>query len=211
MADQRLHIGIQLCMSSPKAISENTLPRASPMGNTIPTDRRFDKPALESVVDLINTSNKTYIKYGEIEVVRVLPIEGRADELYNSTIDICLADAGEDAPVVRMTYGRLEIGDYLSQPRIFQYSGLEDVDTLLPQLQLLHYIELAEEDCMVDVDVIDEDGLYAITFTPKADHMVWTGQLLVWGAPEGHIGAEIPMTFLSGFTLQQLLIEAGGS
>lgn len=176
------------------------------MGNTIPTDRRFDKPALESVVDLINKSNKTYIRYGEIEVVRVLPIEGQLDELYNSTVDIRLSGAGEDAPSVRMTYGRLDIGDYLSQPMIFQYVAPVDVDTLLAQLQQLHFIELAVEDCLVEVEEANDDGLYAITFTPKSDHMVWTGQLLVWGAPAGHLGTEIATTFLSGFTLQQLSI-----
>lgn len=180
------------------------------MGNQLPTDRRFDKPAFESMVDLLNRSNKTYIQYDEIEVVAVSRIAGSDDALFNSTVDIKLAGTDEDAPVVRMTYGRLDISEFLNEPNIFRYNGLVDADSILVQLKAMHLIELSELDCTLQFAEIDVDGLSPITIVPKPDHMVWTGELLIFGAPDGHIALSIPDTYLDGFTVAQLRINAGG-
>jgi hypothetical protein len=149
------------------------------MGNPSPTDRRFDKPSLESLVDLINRSNKTYIKYGEIEADQITPIEGSESVLWNTTARIRLAGAEVDAPYTTMTYGRLDISEYLPEPEDFTYEGLADAVTLFEQLHAKHHIQLNEDDCALVIGGLEVDGSRVITFSPNPDHPVWTGQLSV--------------------------------
>lgn len=176
------------------------------MGNPPPTDRRFNKSTLESLVDLINFSNKTFIPYGEIEVVSVAPIVGSEDESYNSTVVIRLAGSGEQAPTTTLTYGRLDISDYVPDPKLFRYDELADAATLFEQLKQLHYIWLNADDCAIVVSEKGLDGLRKITFIPKTNHLVWTGQLEVHAGSNNHLANFIQASSLDGLTLAQLTI-----
>ncbi len=171
------------------------------MGNPLPTDRRFNKPAFESMVDLINFSNKTFIGYDQIEADQILPIPGSESELLNTTVRIRLAGAGEDAPAMVLNYGRLDIGDYIPNPYIFNYANLADAGTLFDQLKQKHFIEVSADDCTVIIGELGGDGLRSITFRPKPDHMVWTGELAVQAAPLDHLAQQIPTSELEGFVL----------
>lgn len=173
------------------------------MGNPSPTDRRFDKPSLESLVDLINSSNKTYIKYGEIEADQITPIEGSESVLWNTTARIRLAGAEEDAPYTTMTYGRLDISEYLPEPDDFTYEGVADAATLFEQLRTKHHVQLSENDCTLVISGLDVNGGRTITFAPNADHPVWTGVLIVTVPPPP------PLELIyDGFTLLQLQASA---
>lgn len=174
------------------------------MGNPVPTDRRFDKPTLESLVDLINRSNRTYIRYGEIQADQVTPIQGSESELWNTTVRVRLAGAGEGAPYSIMTYGRLDISEYLPEPALFVYDGTSTVATLLQQLRDLHHIVLDEADCTVVIESPETDGTRRIAFIPNSNHLVWTGELEVIGAPSDHLANVIIDLTYDGFTLQQL-------
>lgn len=174
------------------------------MGNPTPTDRRFDKPTLESLVDLLNRSNRTFIKYGEIQADQVLPLQGSASVLWNTTVRVRLAGAEEGAPYSIMTYGRLDLAEYLPEPEFFVYDGLGDAATLFEQLQALHHIRLTEDDCTVVIGQLETDGSRLITFAPKEDHLIWTGELTVVGRPQDHIGDVIVDVIYDGFTLEQL-------
>ncbi len=171
------------------------------MGNPLPTDRRFDKPALQSMVDLINFSNKSHIPYDQIEADQITPIPGSESELLNTTVRIRLAGAGESGPHVVLSYGRLDIGEYIPFPHLFQYTDLADAATLFDQLKQRHFIEVSADDCTVIIGERGLDGLRLITFRPKPDHMVWTGELVVSAAPSGHLALDIPNSQLQGFVL----------
>lgn len=153
------------------------------MSNPPITDRRFDKSALDSLVDLINFSNKTYIKYGEIEVAEIRPLVVEAGALYNTVAVVRLAGAGDSEPTVPLGYGRLDIGEYLPEPVTFNYSGLADAVTLFDQLRSLHHIQLDGNDCAVIIGELEESGFRHITFRPKDDHLVWVGELTVQAGP----------------------------
>lgn len=178
------------------------------MGNPSPTDRRFDKPSLESLVDLINRSNKTYIKYGEIVADQVTPIEGSESELWNTTVRVRLAGAGEGAPSAIMTYGRLDIGEYLPETDFFLYSGPTDFAGLLTQLKEKYHIQLSDDECTITIESPNDDGTRNVRFTPNAGHMVWTGELAVLAIPSNHISNQILDFTLGGFTLEQLVLPA---
>lgn len=172
------------------------------MGNPPPTDRRFDKPASESLVDLINFSNKTYIQYGEIEGDQVAPFAGGA--LFNTSVRICLAGMSLSGPHSKMTYGRLDIGEYLPEPELFTYDTVADASTLFQQLRDLHHICLDGDDCKIIIGEVSSEGVRSIVFIPKADHYVWTGQLVVKAAMKNHLQRYITERDLLGFSRPQL-------
>lgn len=149
------------------------------MGNPTPPDLRFDKPTLESLVDLINFSNKSYIKYGEIEADQVTPDVESESELLNTTVRIRLAGAGEGAPYSTMTYGRLDLSQYLSAPGKFVYNETTSTAELFEQLRQLHHVWLSEEVTTIIIGEINVDGFRPIAFIPNLDHMVWMGQLVI--------------------------------
>lgn len=174
------------------------------MGNPPPTDRRFNKPAFESLVDLINFSNKTFIGYDQIEADQIAPIPGSESEKLNTSVRIRLAGTGENTPTTKLNYGRLDIGDYIPFPLLFHYEMLADAVTLLDQLKELHHIQLDADDCILIIGERGPDGLRLITFRPKVGHMVWTGELTVSGAATSHLANVIPERELEGLTLAQV-------
>lgn len=174
------------------------------MGNPPPTDRRFNKPAFESMVDLINFTNKTFIRYDQIEADQIAPIPGSESEKLNSTVRIRLAGTGENTPTTKLNYGRLDIGDYIPFPLLFHYETLADAVTLLDQLKELHHIQLEADDCVLVIGERGLDGLRFVTFRPKTDHMVWLGELTVYAAATSHLANVIPERELPGLTLAQV-------
>jgi hypothetical protein len=149
------------------------------MSNPISTDRRFNKPTLESLVDLINFSNKTFIQYDQIEIISVEPINDSVDEYLNTIVVVRPAGTVDQASLASMSYGRLNLGNYLPEPNLFQYNGVEDDTALFQQLRQLHYIWLNADDCDIVISQIAPNGLRKISFIPKSDHPVWIGLLEV--------------------------------
>lgn len=174
------------------------------MGNPLPSDRRFDKPPLESLVDLINKSNKTYIPQGSIAADQVVDVPTNDPELYNASVRIFLPGMQATGPYSTMTYARLDIGDYLPYPDFFNYVEGDDTGSLFRQLRGRHHIWLSGEDCAVVIGDHDTYGLRHITFIPKDGHFVWTGVLKVQAGAINHVGKEIRETDLPGLTLAQL-------
>lgn len=174
------------------------------MGNPSPTDRRFDKPSMESLVDLINHSNKTFIQYGEIEADEITPIEGSDSALWNTTAQIRLAGTGDGAPSATMTYGRLDISQYLPAPASFVYDDDTDTANLLLQLKTLHHIQLTENDCTIQLSAADEFGARTIFFIIRSQQPVWTGMLVVQAYPTGYVPPTVINLTYDGFTLDQL-------
>ncbi len=174
------------------------------MGNPLPSDRRFDKPPLDSLVDLLNKSNKTYLVYGTIAADRVQPVASDTPELYNSSVRICLPGMEAVGPYSRMTYARLDIGEYVPVPDFFNYVEGDQIGSLFTQLREKHRIWLTGEDCAVVIGDHDENSLRTITFVPKDGHLVWTGVLKVQAGALNHIGKEIRHTEMLGFTIEQL-------
>lgn len=174
------------------------------MGNPLPTDRRFDKPTMESLVDLLNKSNRTYIPYGSIAADQVTPVATNDPELYNSSVRIYLPGTLATGPFSTMTYARLDIGEYLPFPAFFHFVEGDDTSALFLQLRVLHHIWLSGQDCAVVIGDYDDDGLRYISFIPKEGHLVWTGVLKVQAGAINHIAKEIRSTDLPGLTLDQL-------
>lgn len=111
-------------------------------------DRRFDKPGHESLVDLINDSNKTYIKPGEIEGDQITAVEGLPLGL-NTSVRIRLKGAKEGAPSSTLFYRRLDIGKYLADRGPFPYDlEREDKDQqeILDAIKAQYGVELSLED-----------------------------------------------------------------
>lgn len=100
-------------------------------------DRRFDKPGHDSLVDLINDSNKTYIKPGEIEADQITAVEGLPLGL-NTSVRIRLKGAKEGAPSSLLYYRRLDFATYLGGRGPFPYDlDAEEKD----QLEILAVIK----------------------------------------------------------------------
>lgn len=174
------------------------------MSNPVSTDRRFDKPTIESLVDLINLSNRTYIRYDEIEIVDVVPIAGSETELYNTTVTVKLAKRTNSPILGPMTYGRLDIAQYIPYPLPFEYDGAGDPDMLFDQLRALHHVWLSPDDSEVVLSEVNLDGSRSVSFRPKPDHPVWTGVLEVVAVPSNHLELLMPVSNLNGFDLNQL-------
>lgn len=174
------------------------------MGNPRPMDRRFDKPAMESLVDLINKSNKSYIPQGSIDADRVTPVPSDDPKLYNTSVRVCLKGTLATGPYSTMTYARLDISEYLPFPDFFHFEDADDTNSLFQQLREKHHIWLSGEDCAVVIGPRGTNGLRTITFVPMIGHYVWTGQLTVEAGSLNHIGNEIAYTDLTGLTLGQL-------
>ncbi|QVD49371.1 hypothetical protein LUCX_301 [Xanthomonas phage vB_XciM_LucasX] len=176
------------------------------MGNPAPTDRRFDKPTHESLIDLINYSNKSYIGYDEIEADQITPVNGGSVSI-NTSVRIRLKGAAENAPYAIMRYARLDLSEYIPNPEDFRFDSMVDADSVFAQLKALHHIQLSELDCAVVIGEILSDGTREITFLPFAGHPVWIGELTVKGVPTNHLANTMAEGDLDGFTLAQLAYQ----
>ena len=174
------------------------------MGNPSPTDRRFDKPSLDALVDLINQTNKTHIRYGEIDADQVVALEVADDSPVNTKVRIRLKGAHENAPSTEVAYKRLSLEEYIPSPIMFVYSEGMSLSVLFEQLRLVYGVHLTEEDTQITFGPLASDGSRVVSFEPNADHLVWLDGLSLIAGPSDHIGQVIPVNLLAGFTREQL-------
>lgn len=169
------------------------------MGNPSNTDRRFDKPAIDALVDLLNASNKSHIRYGEITADRVTPLIGFEGAGVNTSVRIRLTGSDADAPTSTVTYSRLSLDEYVPVPALFTYAETMPITVLFDQLRLLHGVVLSPEDSHVSIDSSSENEIRYVTFIPRINHLVWRGSLTVETAPLGHLRGMIPENEIEGF------------
>lgn len=174
------------------------------MGTLSSTDRRFDKPALDALVDLLNHSNKSHIRYGEISADNVESIVGLEAIPVNTSVRIRLKDAPENAPSTTVAYQRLDLGDFVDEAAFFTYLDGMSVALLYEQLRQFHGVYLTPEDSSLILGQVDADGLRTVTFVPHDGHFVWYGQLTVEAGPQDHLRGLIVENQLNGFTREAL-------
>lgn len=174
------------------------------MGNLSSTDRRFDKPALDALVDLLNYTNKSHIRYGEIDADQIVEIEPAEALPVNTKVRIRLKDAPVNAPSTTVAYRRLSLEEYVPTPVFFIFTDEMPTSVLFSQLREHHGVNLTPEDTEVTIGPADSEGIRTVTFLPRVDHFVWCAGLSVQAGPEDHLRRLIPATALEGFTRDQL-------
>ncbi len=174
------------------------------MGNLSDTDRRFDKPALDALVDLLNHSNKSHIRYGEISADDLQRIDGMEAVPVNTSVRIRLKDAPENAPSTTVAYQRLDLGEFVGETVFFTYLDGMSTSVLYEQLRQYHGVYLTPEDSSLVLGQVDADGLRTVTFVPKDEHFVWQGQLTVEAGPQDHLRGLIAENELNGLTREDL-------
>lgn len=151
-------------------------------------DRRFDKPGHESLVDLINESNKTHIKPGEIEGDQITAVDGLPLDL-NTSVRIRLKGAKEGAPSSTLHYRRLDIGKYMAGRGPFPYDlDREDKDKqeILDAIKAQYKVELSASDVGLIYNWTETAQYVILVMYPW--NPVFYGEVRLQGLPPDDIG-----------------------
>lgn len=175
------------------------------MGNPSNIDRRFDKPAIDALVDLLNASNKSHIRYGEIEADQVTPMLGLESADINTSVRIRLAGAQEGSPSSTVHYWRQALDAFILVPTFLIYVEGQPTSVLFDQLRQFHGVWLTPEDTTLMIGEAGPEGMRVVTFVPQIDHMVWRGSLAVEAGPMGHLRSVIVENEVEGFTREAIV------
>ena len=175
-----------------------------------PASHRFDKPANEAVVDLINQSNSTSLEYNQLTVGTPVvrdPIEhGR-----NTRIEVTLMEGEVSIGTANLYYNRLDFAKYIGPlPVYVQTIEMEALQATLDRLNELFHINIDADQCVIDwlLEEATVDETWPILVNPNDDHLVWVGQALVYAVPENHIALALPVQILTGLLLADLIEPA---
>ena len=174
------------------------------MGNLSTSDRRFDKPAVDALVDLLNHSNKSFIRYGEIEADLVMALEQAETLPVNTKVRIRLKDAPVNAPSTIVAYQRLSLEEFIPSPTMFVFVDSMPTQSLFDQLRTHYGVWLTPQDTQLTVGPANEEGVRVVGFQPRADHFVWHSGVEILAGPEEHLQRLIPENRLDGFTREAL-------
>ncbi len=179
----------------------------------IASDRRFNKPAPQSVIDLINGTYSTQFGYTDLDVNNptAYPAERVTDTSLNTVIQARWR-RGEDnfSEASELHYRRLHIGRYLDHlPRFYgQGQTQNDPARLLEHLREEFLIEIAAEECEISfADTLNEDGSLSVILTPVVAHLVWIGEVEFFAVPDDHIGLDVQLRILRGLRLADLKVQ----
>lgn len=176
-----------------------------------PFPLRFNKPAVEAVIDLINQSNSTNLEYSQLTVgapVVVYPASaGR-----NTRIACTLMDREDPKGTANLYYNRLDLAKYIGPLPVY----VEATEFTAPQaaidiLNSLFHIGIGETQASFDwlLDEPDVNGCWPVVVDPLDEHLIWIGTALVYAVPTGHIALALPNQLLPGLTAADLTVSAG--
>lgn len=172
---------------------------------------RFDKPAKDAVVDLINKHNSTFFEYGELTLVSItaLPPPPPAAVLTaaNTVVEVRQA-SDEDGPTAHLKYHRLDITRYLAPgPHYFPASVPNAAEQALAYLDEFKSIWIAPDEAtiVVNPDATD-DGSFEVLITPVTDNPVWRGELRLNAVPGNHLGLHFSRFWFTRLRLEDLQV-----
>lgn len=168
-------------------------------------DRRFDKPGHESLVDLINESNKTHIKPGEIEGDQITEVVGLPLGL-NTSVRIRLKGAKEGAPSSILHYRRLNLATYMAGRGPFPYDldqDDKDQQEILDAVKAQYGVQFD----LTDVGLIymyGDDGTNHLIVVALSKNPVFYGECRLQALAPDAIGWVVPSE-LRALTREDLL------
>ena len=163
---------------------------------------RFNKPAHEAVVDLINQANSTFFKYDELVInePRVLVVEEDPESTVlpsNTEIDVSFVTSPDRT--LTLQYRRLDLMKFVGDDRLLIVTTYENsIEDALSFLRTKYQTLLPEDECVLYVSPVNEDGSWTVTVTPLPTHFVWTGELEILAVPNDWSGFTITQTEMDG-------------
>lgn len=172
---------------------------------------RFDKPAKDAVIDLINKHNSTFFEYGELTLVSltVLPPAPEAVKWTAANTQVTVRQStSDDGPTAKLNYHRLDWTRYMGPgPHYLPATVPTAAELALTYLDQQKNILVAPEEVTINVDTeVQPDGSFEITITPVADNPVWVGQLKLNGVGSNHIGTHFSRFWFSKLKLADLQV-----
>ena len=165
---------------------------------------RFNKPAHEAVVDLINQANSTFFKYDELDLSepRVLVVVEDPESTVtpsNTEIDVSFVTSPDRK--VTLQYRRLDLMKFVGDDRLLIVTTYENsINDALAFLSTKYKTLFPEDECVLYVSPLNEDGSWTVTVTPLPNHFVWTGEVEILAVPNDWVRFQITETELDGLS-----------